>query len=147
MKPSHCSPNEDRGHKATGSAHREANSLRAADFSSTSLDESPDRASAEPVITTSGVVACRRPRPSEVTANVVFLHSPTRADGQCRSITGGPAETRSSRERSQSRATPQWRNVPFSQRVLALSGGPSHRTAAARTGRVWVLLERTLPTS
>ena len=86
------------------------------------------------------------PPRSEVTANVVSLHSPIREDGQGRSITGGPAETRSGSERlSQSRASPPRRNVPFSRSILALSGGPSHRIAAARTGRVWVLLERNPP--
>jgi len=33
----------------------------------------------------------------------------------------------------------------FTRSILALSGGPSDRTAAARTGRVWVLLERNPP--
>jgi hypothetical protein len=33
----------------------------------------------------------------------------------------------------------------FSRIVLALSGGTSHRRAAARSGRVWVLLERNPP--
>ena len=110
-----------------------------------SRDERPDRP-APSVVTTNGVEACRRPRPSEVTVNLVSFHSPTRDDSRGGSITGGPVETHSGRERlSQSRASPPRRNVPFSRRVLALSGGPSHRTAATRTGRVWVLLERNPP--
>lgn len=43
------------------------------------------------------------------------------------------------------KAIPPRRNVPFFRIVLALSGGTSHRRAAARSGRVWVLLERNPP--
>jgi len=43
------------------------------------------------------------------------------------------------------KAIPPGRNVPFFRIVLALSGGTSHRRAAARSGRVWVLLERNPP--
>jgi len=43
------------------------------------------------------------------------------------------------------KAIPPGRNVPFCRLVLALSGGPSHRCAATRPGRGWVLLERNPP--
>ena len=43
------------------------------------------------------------------------------------------------------KAIPPRRNVPFCGTVLALSGGTSHRGAAARPGRVRVLLERNPP--
>lgn len=74
----------------------------------------------------------------------IFSHTPHRHEH-------GLTFTRSRRMRSMGersaffQAIPPRRKVLFSRIVIALFGGPSGRSAATRTGSVWVLLERNPP--